>query len=258
MEVYFCLGGLMVQVLRIQSRPLRIHLTSKDNLKKTILLSSWHVVLATLPDNRETPDFGPYLQVSRLEFETVPGYSPKFAISSLDSTFRLSNFNYFALFELFLCYCYVPHKRLRYVIIKMWLVGRKPIRSFVTRQKHLFRAFCVIANSWGWESILRTTDVMCRALWRHLQSLPYQFSIFEYFGAWQPWMYTKPWKDKGVTHNKLTLLYLYINRWSEGFAIAVCVPFAFTLLPLSAYWLKVLSRGTIRNDDFSHNIALQC
>ena len=126
----------------------------------------------------------------------------------------------------------------------MWLVGSKPIRSFVTRQKHLFRAFCVIANSWGWESILRTTDVMCRALWRHLQSLPYQFSIFEYFGGWQAWMYTKPWKDKGVTHNKLTLLYLYINRWSEGFAIAVCVSFAFTLPPLSAY-----TKGAVTRDD---------
>ena len=244
MEVYFCLGGLMVQVLRIQSRPLRIHLTSKDNLKKTILLSSWHVVLATLPDNPGDSRFwtvSPGLQIrvwngSRI-FAEVCHFFTRLDFPTIK-------------FQLFCVVWAIFMFTENCVIIKMWLVGRKPIRSYVTRQKHLFRAFCVIANSWGWESILRTTDVMCRALWRHLQSLPYQFSIYEYFGGWQPWMYTKPWKDKGVTHNKLTLLYLYINRWSEGFAIAVCVPFAFTLLPLSAYWLKVLSRGTIRNDDF--------
>ena len=35
-----------------------------------------------------------------------------------------------------------PHKRLRY------LMGSKPMKSYVKRQKHLFGAFCVIANSW--------------------------------------------------------------------------------------------------------------
>ena len=33
----------------------------------------------------------------------------------------------------------------------MWLVGSKPIKSNVVQQ-HLFRAFCVIANSWRSES----------------------------------------------------------------------------------------------------------
>ena len=33
----------------------------------------------------------------------------------------------------------------------MWLVGSKPIKSNV-EQQHLFRAFCVIANSWRSES----------------------------------------------------------------------------------------------------------
>ena len=41
-------------------------------------------------------------------------------------------------------------------------------------QQHLFRmCFC-------------TNDVMFRALWRHLISLPCQFSIFEDVGGWQP------------------------------------------------------------------------
>ena len=43
-------------------------------------------------------------------------------------------------------------------------------------QQHLFRAFCVIANSWWSEStsIFCVNDVMCRMLWRHLSSLPHQ------------------------------------------------------------------------------------
>ena len=36
-------------------------------------------------------------------------------------------------------------------------------------------------------SIFCSNDVMCRAIWRHLSSLPYQFSIFEDMGDWQPW-----------------------------------------------------------------------
>ena len=42
-------------------------------------------------------------------------------------------------------------------------------------QKHLFRRFFV------------TNDVMCRALWHHLSSLPHQFLIFEDVGGWKPW-----------------------------------------------------------------------
>ena len=33
-----------------------------------------------------------------------------------------------------------------------------------------------------------TNDVIHRAIWRHLSSLPYQFSILEDVGGWQPWM----------------------------------------------------------------------
>ena len=59
----------------------------------------------------------------------------------------------------------------------MWLVGSKPIRSYVTRQKRLFRMFWLTANLWQLESILSSNDVMCHVLWRYLPSLPYQFSI---------------------------------------------------------------------------------
>lgn len=57
-----------------------------------------------------------------------------------------------------------------------------------------FRSFCVIANVWWLESmnIFCLNDVMCRALWHHLSSFPYQLSIFEDLEGWQPWL-------KGVT-----------------------------------------------------------
>lgn len=36
-------------------------------------------------------------------------------------------------------------------------------------------------------SVFSTNDVMCRALWRHLSSLPYKLSIFVDVGGWQPY-----------------------------------------------------------------------
>ena len=36
-------------------------------------------------------------------------------------------------------------------------------------------------------SIFGTNEVICRAIWRHLSSLPYQFSIFDDEGSWQHW-----------------------------------------------------------------------
>lgn len=52
-------------------------------------------------------------------------------------------------------------------------------------QQHLFHAF---ANLWWLEStsIFCTNDVMWHRLWCHLQSLPYQFSVFKDMGGWQP------------------------------------------------------------------------
>ena len=38
-------------------------------------------------------------------------------------------------------------------------------------------------------SICGTNEVICRAIWRHLSSLPYQFSIFGDLRSWQPWKY---------------------------------------------------------------------
>ena len=36
-------------------------------------------------------------------------------------------------------------------------------------------------------SIFGTNEVICRAIWRHLSSFAYQFSIFDDLGSWQPW-----------------------------------------------------------------------
>ena len=62
-------------------------------------------------------------------------------------------------------------------------------------QQHCFRAFCVIANSWQLISspdhlMSGTTDVMQRVLSHHLSSVPYQFSIIEDVGGWQPCNHT--------------------------------------------------------------------
>ena len=50
------------------------------------------------------------------------------------------------------------------------------------------RVLCHRKYSWRWEStiIFYTYDVMCCALWHHLSSLPYQFSIFEDVGVDNP------------------------------------------------------------------------
>ena len=60
-------------------------------------------------------------------------------------------------------------------------------------------------------SIFGTNDVICREIWLHLWFLPYQFSIFDDVGSWQPcywitcparksthpilmeWTFFKPW-----------------------------------------------------------------
>ena len=79
-----------------------------------------------------------------------------------------------------------PHE-LQYAIVIseiMWLVGSKPIKSNVTRPTTSFSRiiFCVITNLWWW-SIFFINDVISSALWHHLSSLPYQFSIFEDVGG---------------------------------------------------------------------------
>ena len=54
----------------------------------------------------------------------------------------------------------------------------------------LLRAFCVFVNihdNRSQQVFFCTNGVMCRALWRHLTCLPYQFSIYEHLGGWQPW-----------------------------------------------------------------------
>ena len=58
-----------------------------------------HTVLSTLPDNVGEPGFGPYLPVSRLEYEIFWIITERLPFL-VDSTFQQWNFKYFALFEL--------------------------------------------------------------------------------------------------------------------------------------------------------------
>ena len=67
-------------------------------------------------------------------------------------------------------------------------MGSKPIRSNVTIV--LFHAFFC------------PNDVMYSALWHHLSSLPYQFSIFDDEGGWQPCItITFTWVSYPARHN---------------------------------------------------------
>ena len=70
----------------------------------------------------------------------------------------------------------------------MWLVGSKPIRSTLQFQQHLFRVFFFFF----------TNDVMCRALWYLLSTLPYLFSIFEDVGVDSPTFLSFPrfWRSR--------------------------------------------------------------
>ena len=56
----------------------------------------------------------------------------------------------------------------------MLLVGSKP------------KVKCYNSNNIFFCTFFSTNDVTHRALWRHLSSLPHQFSIFEDVGGWQP------------------------------------------------------------------------
>ena len=51
---------------------------------------------------QETPEFGPYLLVSRLEYE-ISRIFTEICHSVVDSTFQTETYKYFALLELFYC-----------------------------------------------------------------------------------------------------------------------------------------------------------
>ena len=111
--------------------------------------------------------------------------------SSEDTTFWQS-VNYFGLFELFKINVNIEHflinSSIPLLIFDWWEVNRSG--QMLQYQQHLFRTFCVITNSWWskWTSKFCTNDITCHALWCYLSSLPYQFSIFEDVGGWQPWI----------------------------------------------------------------------
>ena len=136
-------------------------------------------VLSTLPDNPGDSRFWTVSPGLQIRVWNLPDNHPSFPFL-VDSTFWQWNFKYFALFELFYCWHRTfPHKHQYAIVIEaiMWLVGSKPIRSNVTIPTTSFlRVFFFFF----------TNDVMCHALWCHLSSLPYQFSIFENMGGWQP------------------------------------------------------------------------
>ena len=106
----------------------------------------------------ETPDFRLYLPVSRLESD-ISQIIAKVAISCrLDSpTIK---------FQIF-CIVWATVNMERFLKIN-WTVYMCDIRQSKSK------------------SIFGTNDIICRAIWRHLSFLPYQFLIFDDVGGWQP------------------------------------------------------------------------
>ena len=120
----------------------------------------------------ETPDFGPYLMVSRLESD-ISRIITKVAIScGLD--FTTIKCQIFCLVWVTVnitfphnFYCNVNNNVAKY---------------------ELFMCYIRWSES---TSIFGSSDVICRAIWRHLSFLPFEFSIillFDDVGRWQPWI----------------------------------------------------------------------
>ena len=64
----------------------------------------------------------------------------------------------------------------------MWLVGSKPIKSNVVQQ-HLFRAFCVIANSWRSESTVSFAQMTSCAIRYDVTYHPFAMNS-QYLKTW--------------------------------------------------------------------------
>ena len=122
----------------------------------------------------ETPDFGPYLPVSRLE-SGISRIITKVAISCrIDFPTIKIFFKYFVLFELLLTWN---------ISLKI-LVCPPNLKNNVAKYE-LFMRYIRQSES---TSIFGTNDVIiCCAIWHHLSFLPYQFWIFDDVGGWQPW-----------------------------------------------------------------------
>ena len=125
-----------------------------------------------------------------------------------------------------------PHK-LPYAIVK-----RKPIRTNVTM---IMTCFCDYKSQ---REFFWANDVMYRVLWCLLSFVPYQFSISENIGCWQPWTGLRD-NNHGLRKNLST------PEKSETYDVLVTSPDA---LPLSyrilegfkairqQWWTKVLLR----------------
>ena len=125
---------------------------------------------------REIPDSGPYLPVSRLESD-ISQIITKIAIScTLD--FPNINFQIFCVVwatagtltfpdKILVCHCNLSNNVAKYELF-----------------------MCYIRRSES-TSIFGTNDVIFRVIWRHLSFRPYQFSLFDDVGGWQPCLFGK-------------------------------------------------------------------
>ena len=94
--------------------------------------------------NRETPDFGQYLPVSRLEYE-VSGIIAKSLPFIVDLTFQQWNFKYFGLFE-WLLFLMLTLNVSSQTPVCNFDISQNVIGQMLQSQQHLFRAFCITAN----------------------------------------------------------------------------------------------------------------
>ena len=85
----------------------------------------------------------------------------------------------------------------------MWLVGSKPIKSNVVQQ-HLFRAFCVIANSGRSESTVPFAKMMSCAICYDVIYHPFAI-ISQYLKTWEGWQPCRS-NRRGSKHKELTAL----------------------------------------------------
>ena len=111
---------------------------------------------------RESPDFGPYLPVSRLESD-ISRIIAKVAIS-----------------------CRLDFPTIKFQIFCIVWATVNMEHFHINSGMPLYVYVYVLYES---IRILWTNDVISRATWRNLSFLPYQFSIFDDVGGWQPCRY---------------------------------------------------------------------
>ena len=90
----------------------------------------------------------------------------------------------------------------------MWLVGSKPIKSNVVQQ-HLFRAFCVIANSGRSESTVSFAKMTSCAICYDVIYHPCAINS-QYLKTWEGWQPCRS-NRRGSKHKELAAL---IAEWS--------------------------------------------